>query len=42
MQQVLKEAGIDMEVTDPLEGGKRLSVVEPLWRREWGVSAGEN
>jgi hypothetical protein len=42
MQQVLKEAGIEMDVTQPPEIGKQISVAEPLWRREWGISAGEN
>lgn len=42
MQQVLKEAGIDIEVTEPPEVGKQISVAQPLWRQAWGVSAGEN
>ncbi len=40
VQQLLKEAGIDMDVTKPPEMGKRLSVVEPLWRKEWGIERG--
>jgi hypothetical protein len=42
MQQLLKEAGFDIEITEPPEVGKRLSVAQPLWRQEWGISAGEN
>lgn len=42
MQQMLKDAGIDIEVTEPPEVGKHITVAQPLWRQEWGVSAGEN
>lgn len=42
MQQMLEDAGVDMEVTHPPEVGKHITVVEPVWRKEWGVSAEEN
>jgi hypothetical protein len=42
LQQFLEEAGLNMEVTAPPEIGKRLSVAQPLWRQDWGISAGEN
>lgn len=42
MQQLLKDAGIDIAVTEPPEIGKHIAVAQPLWRKEWGVSAGEN
>jgi hypothetical protein len=42
LQQLLEKAGLNTEVTEPPEIGKRLSVVQPLWRHEWGISAGEN
>jgi hypothetical protein len=42
LQQLLEEAGLNTEVTEPPEIGKRLSVAQPLWRQEWGISAGEN
>ena len=42
MQELLKDAGLDTEVTEPPEVGKHLTVAHPLWRQGWGVSAGEN
>jgi hypothetical protein len=42
IQEILKDAGVDIEVTQPPEVGKRLNVAHPLWRQEWGISAGEN
>lgn len=42
MQQLLQEAGIDMEVTNPPEVGKQIAVAQPVWRKAWGVSAGDN
>lgn len=42
MQQLLKDFGSDIEVTKPPEVGKQLPVAQPLWRKEWGISAGEN
>ena len=34
--------GVDIKVTQPPEVGKQLTVAHPLWRQEWGISAGEN
>ena len=42
MQAMLKEAGLDMEVSEPPEVGKTIHDVSPPWRRGWGVSAGKN
>ena len=42
LQEILEAAGVDIEVTQPPEVGKQLTVAHPLWRQEWGVSAGEN
>ena len=41
-QQLLEEAGLNMEATEPPEIGKQLSIAQPLWRQDWGISAGEN
>jgi hypothetical protein len=42
IQAVLKEAGLDLEVTEPPEVGKVIQDPLPPWREDWGVSAGEN
>ncbi len=42
MQQFLKDAGLDIEVTEPPEVGKWLSAPQPAWRDDWGISAGDN
>ncbi len=42
MQRLLGEAGIEVDGGKQIEIGARISVVQPLWREEWGVSAAEN
>jgi hypothetical protein len=42
IQAELKYTELDVEVTQPPEIGRWISAAQPLWRREWGISADEN
>jgi hypothetical protein len=42
LRELLQDAGLDTEGTEPPEVGMRLTVPRPLWRQGWGISAGEN
>ncbi len=41
-QELLKQIGIEGEVTGPPEIGTSLPSSPPIWRKDWGVSAGDN
>jgi hypothetical protein len=41
-QMLVDLANVDVQVTRPPEVGKVISRLAPPWRKEWGISAGEN
>ena len=41
-QALLKDTGLDIEVTQPPEIDRWISVAQRPLRREWSISAGEN
>jgi hypothetical protein len=42
LEATLRKAGVDIEITEPPEVGKILRETPPPWRKEWGISAGDN